>query len=179
MAADLSLLVPGFSKSVETLLGKCRARGVEMRPYFTVRSPFEQAKLWRQSRATEEIVAKLAELKKAGAHFLLHCLDSVGPQAGRHVTNAPPGYSWHQWGEAVDCFWAVAGRAEWSTQKKIKGRNGYRVYADEAKKLHLAAGGLWSSLKDWPHVQLRAASSPGELMTVVEIDAAMRERFGS
>jgi hypothetical protein len=175
----LNTLVPAFRSSVETLLGRCRTRGVELRPYFTLRSPFEQAKLWRQSRTTEEIVGTIAELKKAGALFLAHCLESVGPQSGRHVTNAPPGYSWHQWGEAVDCFWAVSGRAEWSTQKRVKGQNGYRVYAEEAGKLRLTAGGLWASLKDWPHVQLRREGSPGQVMTVQEIDTAMRERFGT
>jgi hypothetical protein len=179
MAADLNVLVPAFKTAVGTLLERCGARGVEMRPYFTLRSPYEQARLWRQSRTTEEIVGKMAELRKAGAHFLVLCLESVGPQAGRHVTNAPPGFSWHQWGEAVDCFWAVSGRAEWSTQKKLKGHNGYRVYTELAAKLRLHAGGLWPRLKDWPHLQMRPEGSPAEIMTVEEIDAAMRERFGS
>ena len=39
------------------------------------------------------------------ANFLASVLDGVGPQHGPHVTNALPGLSWHQWGEAVDCFW--------------------------------------------------------------------------
>lgn len=178
MAADLSTLGPAFRSSVQALLEKCLARGVEMRPYFTMRSPFEQAKLWRQSRTGEEIMSRMAELRKAGAHFLVHCLESVGPQAGRHVTNALPGFSWHQWGEAVDCFWAVAGHAEWSTQKKVDGHNGYRLYAEQAAKLRLTAGGLWTSLKDWPHVQMRPEDSPAQIMSVEEIDAAMKARFG-
>ena len=79
----------------------------------------------------------------------------------------------------MDCFWLVDGHAEWSTKKKINGLNGYQVYAQEADALGLTAGGLWSSFKDWPHVQLRAANSPLGVMTIVEIDQIMRERFGA
>jgi len=78
----------------------------------------------------------------------------------------------------VDCAWIVAGKTEWSTAKKIGGINGYAVYAKHAVASGLDAGGLWSSLKDWPHVQLRAASSPLKVMSLLEIDKAMKQRFG-
>jgi hypothetical protein len=178
MAADLNQLVPEFKPLVETLLTQCAQRGVEMRPYFTLRDPFEQARLWRQSRATEEIRAKIAEFENGGADFLAHCLRSVGPQYGDHVTDAPPGFSWHQWGEAVDCFWFANGKAQWSTQKKVNGVNGYRVYTKEAKNLGLTAGGNWTTLKDWPHVQFRAAGHPGRVMSLADINRTMKERFG-
>jgi hypothetical protein len=94
------------------------------------------------------------------------------------VTGALPGTGWHQWGEAVDCFWALDGRAEWSTSRLVDGVNGYRFYADKAKVLGLTAGGFWRTLKDWPHVQLRSAASPVAAgMTLAEIDGVMRERF--
>lgn len=96
-----------------------------MRPNAGLRDPFEQAKLWRQSRSIEEILAAIDELRSVGAPFLAHCLESVGPQHGDPVTNAPPGYSWHQWGEAVDCFWLLGGKAEWSSTKKVGGLNAY------------------------------------------------------
>lgn len=179
MAADLQPLVAEFRAKVEDLVANCRQHGGEMRPYCALRTPFEQAKLWRQSRALEEIRDKIASLKAAGADFLAHCIESVGPQNGGHVTNAPPGLSWHQWGEAVDCMWIVGGQAEWSTTKKVNGVNGYRLYAEEARKLGLSAGGLWTSFKDWPHVQLRAAGSPEKIMPLKDIDAEMRRRFGS
>lgn len=94
------------------------------------------------------------------------------------MTNAPPGYSWHQWGEAVDSFWVVGGTAEWSSAKKIEGVNGYQVYAEEASNLGLDAGGLWKSLKDWPHVQLRPAGSPAKALSLAEINGEMKKRFG-
>lgn len=174
---EMKDLIPKFRAPVKTLLEQCRAQGVEMRPSQTLRDPFEQAKLWRQSRSKEEIRAKIKQFRAAGADFLAFCLENVGPQSGDPVTNAPPGLSWHQWGEAVDCFWVVDGQAEWSTTKKINGVNGYQLYAAEAKKLGLTAGGLWAKLKDWPHVQLQAAGSPLSLFSLADISATMKERF--
>lgn len=171
-------LVPEFRPMARTLIEKCRARGIEMRPNETLRDPFEQGKLWRQSRTREQVQAKILELRSQGADFLASCIESVGPQSGRHVTDAPPGLSWHQWGEAFDSFWVIDGRAEWSTTKKVNGLNGYHVYAEEAEKLDLTAGGLWTTFKDWPHVQLRTQSSPKRLFSITEIDRTMRQRFG-
>ncbi len=179
MAADLNQLVPAFRAQVERLLQTCAAQGAPMRAYFTLRTPFEQAKLWRQSRSREQIVAEVARLKAQGAPFLAHCIESVGPQNGPPVTNALPGFSWHQWGEAVDCFWLVNGQAEWSAQKLVDGRNGYRVYAQAAQAQGLTAGGLWPRLKDWPHVQLRSDGSPLKAHGLAGIDREMAARFGA
>ena len=170
-------LVPELRPMARTLIQNCRVRGIEMRPYETLRSPLEQGKIWRQSRTTEQIRAKILELQDAGADYLAFCIESVGPQSGRHVTDAPPGLSWHQWAEAFDSFWVVNGEAEWSTTRKINGLNGYRVYAEETERLGLTAGGLWPRFKDWPHVQLKSARSPRKFFTITEIDRIMRERF--
>jgi hypothetical protein len=178
MAVDLTTLVPEFRTQVEAVIVKCAERGIEMRPHGALRTPLEQAKLWRQSRAIEEILDEIASLRAKGADFLADCLESVGPQHGEHVTNAIPGKSWHQWGEAADCFWVLNGKAEWSTTKKVNGLNGFHVYADEAESLGLTAGGKWSSFKDWPHVQLRSASNAMSVMSIQEINDAMKERFG-
>jgi hypothetical protein len=179
MAADLAPLIPEFRSKVDDLIGKCRQRGIEMRPFFALRTPFEQAKLWRQSRTREEIDQRIAALRSTGAGFLAHCIESVGSQHGAHVTNAIPGLSWHQWGEALDCMWIVERQAEWSTTRTVNGLNGYQVYADEAAALGLSAGGHWTSFKDWPHVQQRALGSPDKVMTVKDIDGEMQRRFGS
>jgi peptidoglycan L-alanyl-D-glutamate endopeptidase CwlK len=178
MAADLDKLVPDLKSKVLQLVDRCEARGIEMRPNNGLRDPFEQARLWRQSRSSEEINAKIQELEANGAPFLAQCIKSVGPQHGAHVTNTPPGISWHQWGEALDCFWVVEGKAEWSTRKLIHGLNGYQVYADEAEAVGLTPGGHWRNFKDWPHVQLRRASNAASVMSLTEIDSAMKARFG-
>jgi len=172
-------LVSELRPMATTLIQNCRNRGIEMRPYETLRSPIEQGKIWRQSRTREQVQAKIRELQNAGAEYLAFSIDSVGPQSGRHVTDAPPGLSWHQWGEAFDSFWVVNGAAEWSTTRKIDGLNGYHVYAEEAERLGLTAGGLWLRFKDWPHAQLKSERGPQKLFTITEIDQTMRRRFGS
>ena len=171
-------LVPELRSQAITLIEKCRARGIEMRPYETLRTPLEQGKIWRQSRTTQEVHAMIAKLRNDGAEFLAFCIESVGPQSGRHVTDAPPGLSWHQWGEAFDSFWVVNGDAEWSSGRKINGLNGYQVYAQEAKQMGLTPGGLWSNFKVWPHVQLKPARSPRDVLSLTDIDKIMKERFG-
>ena len=178
MAVSLNDLQPEFRVKITALLSRCKARGCEMRPYLTLRSPAEQARLWRQSRSSEEIDSQIAMLELEGAHFLARVLRSVGPQHGAPATNALPGLSWHQWGEAVDCFWVVNGQAEWSAEKRVEGRNGYQILAEEAHGLGLTSGGRWASLKDWPHIQFRTAGSPRRLMTLWEIDQTMQQRFG-
>lgn len=177
MAANLELLIPTFKTKVDQLLRTCMSNGFEMRPSTTRRDAREQARLWRQSRSIEEIETKIAELDRAGAHFLATCIGDVGPQAGIHVTNALPGFSWHQWDEALDCFWVVDGKAEWSTQKLVKGNNGYHIFAEAAEAIGLTAGGKWPKFKDWPHVQLRSSASPAKEMSLLEIEDAMRKRF--
>lgn len=177
MAIALDSLEPGFRTRVRELLERCRVRGVEMRPYAGLRDTFEQARLWRQSRSIEEINEKIRTLREHGAPFLAMCIESVGSQHGDHVTNTPPGLSWHQWGEALDCFWVVDGRAEWSTRRRIDGVNGYSIYAEEAEKIGLTAGGRWIRFKDWPHVQARSDGSVESAIPIRTIDAEMRRRF--
>ena len=179
MAISLDGLDGAFRGKVEQLLATLTALGVDMRPYDGIRTPEEQAIFWRQSRSKEEIALAIQKLKSANAKYLVSVLEGVGPRHGPPVTNALPGFSWHQWGEALDCFWSINGAAEWSTTRVENGVNGYRIYAAKAKEIGLNPGGLWSSLKDWPHVQLNAFASPVSAgMTVAEIDAAMKQRFG-
>lgn len=178
MAADLTVLTPKFKTQVLKLLANCKARGCEMRPYMSLRTPLEQARLWRQSRAIEAINAKIAEFRAGGAPYLAQTLQKAGPQNGDPVTNAAPGLSWHQWGEAVDCFWVVDGAAVWSAKQLVNGQNGYQVMVAEAQKLGLTPGGGWASFKDWPHVQLRPDASPLKTMSLAQVDAEMKQRFG-
>jgi peptidoglycan LD-endopeptidase CwlK len=177
MEPVLDSLVDGFQQKVIQLIQNCEQGGIIMQPYFTLRDPFKQAEFWRQSRTTFEIQKKIEELKQSGAFFLAHCIESVGKKYGEHVTNAIPGLSWHQWGEAVDSVWVVNKKSEWSTQITIKGLNGYMVYADEAKKLGLDSGFFWTKFKDSPHVQFRKAPSPLVELTLIQIDAEMEKRF--
>lgn len=177
MAADLNELVAEFRDKVTVLLSACAKTGVIMRPSTGLRDPLEQGRLWRQSRSIEEISEKIKSLKQHKAPFLAHCIESVGPQDGKHVTNAIPGLSWHQWGEALDCFWLLDGKAEWSTKRLVGGQNGYQVMANMAESVKLDAGGHWPKFKDWPHLQLQKAGSPLQVHDLAAIDKAMQQRF--
>jgi len=90
--------------------------------------------------------------------------------------DTPPGISWHQWGEAIDFFWLVDGKAEWSATKLIDGHNGYKTLANEAEKLGLTAGGHWNKFKVWPHIQRPKENNPAKLHLVKEIDTEMHKR---
>ena len=78
----------------------------------------------------------------------------------------------------VDCFWVVDGAAVWSAKQLVNGQNGYQVMVAEAQKLGLTPGGGWASFKDWPHVQLRPDASPLTTMSLAQVDAEMKQRFG-
>ena len=180
MGVKLSDLVPDFRSKVEDLLSKCAAQDVRMVPTFTLRAPAEQAVFWRQSRSIVEINQAIAMLRDQGAAYLAGVLDGVGPHNGPHVTNALPGNSWHQWGEALDCMWEVDGHFIDSDTRKINGVNGYRVYAETARDLGLDAGFFWRTFKDSGHVQLRGDANPRSAGTSWrDIDSAMQARFGA
>lgn len=172
MSKHFTGLRPEFLVKAEQVIRLCADRGVTMVPYFGVRTPVEQAKLWRQGRTREQIEATIADLKANKAFYLADCITAAGPQDGRKVTNAGPGMSWHQFGEALDCFWSVKGAAEWDDT------TGYRVYAEVARVCGLTAGGYFKSLTDWPHIQFRAHSSPQTVMSLQEINDEMFRRYG-
>ena len=56
---DLNDLTVAFREQVEKLLDQCKEQEIQMRPFFTLRDPFEQARLWRQSRTSQEIRDKI------------------------------------------------------------------------------------------------------------------------
>lgn len=168
MSRSLLDLSDEFRELAEIVLSKCLQGGIELVPFFTLRNPWEQAKLWRQSRTKQEILKKIDEFHKNGADFLAEIIISVGPQFGRWATDYPPGFSWHQWGEAIDCFIKINGQAEWNGNHPY-----YAKYNLEAKSI-----GLHSiSSNDVYHIQLDECSVI-KLKSLSEINQAMKHRFG-
>lgn len=179
MSIPLDDLNPDFRRKLEALLTRLKQQGVSMRVCTALRTPTEQARLWRQSRSRDEVLAAVMRLRSGGAPFLADVLDKAGPCSGPPVTKSLPGFSWHQWGEAADCFWLIDGAAEWSVTRVVGGDNGYHALARLAAEAGLTAGGNWPRFKDWPHVQLRPASSPlASGMSLIDMDKAMKKRFG-
>ncbi len=171
-------LIPEFADKMQLTLNGCKLRGVIMTPYFGERTPKEQGRLWRQGKTVDFINEEIAKLKQQGCPYLADCVEHAAPSFGSIVTRALPGLSWHQWGEAVDAYWRVDDRAEWSSTKMINGLNGYVVYAEEGIKNGLTAGGHFKSLKDWPHLQLSPAPEPLGRYTMQQIDTLMKHRYG-
>lgn len=177
MAANVNLLIPEFKTKAEQLIENCKKQNIIMIPCETLRTPFLQATYWRQSRSNVEINEVTAMLKENSAEFLAYCIESVVQQQGPHITNALPGFSWHQWGEAIDCYWLVNGKRIYDLNLMINGRNGYEVYASEAKKMNLNAGYFWTIIKDATHVQYQKYDSPSGLYSLQEINAIMEKTY--
>jgi peptidoglycan LD-endopeptidase CwlK len=189
MSRDINTLDPKFRKTALELLEACEERGIKMVGYSYLRDPYEQARLWRQSRSTMTVKRKVAELRKSNCHFLADCIEKVGPQMGqlgRHVTGAIPGLSWHNHGLAMDAYWKRPDNtASWSITESVemtyglyKGQklNGYKAYGEMAEGLGLYSGGVhWGH--DWPHVHQSQKSSPSAEYPLWKIDGIMKERF--
>lgn len=169
MSRDMDLLRPSFREPfVKTLRDVQLKDGFTMRVFFTQRTPWVQAKLWRQSRSSKEVAEAARMLDREGASFLSEVLISVGPQHGKWATNALPGQSWHQWGSAGDCFVLADGRAVWSRRHA-----GYKAYATRARDNGLTAGYFWQRSPDAVHVQEFSGSVRSQ-WTWADIDALMR-----
>ena len=171
---NLNDLVPEFQEKARTLIFACERRGVIMRPFFTVRGPAVQARLYRQGRTEESVGFAVAGMLASGAPRLAKTLKGTH-KGGPMITRATPGNSWHQWGEALDCFVAdpETGKAIWTTS-----HSGYRIYAEEAEALGLTAGFYFASIPDAVHVQLRKESAPTKAgYTWPQIEAEMARRY--
>lgn len=167
-----------FAFLLSQLLRNCRDQNIVMIPYEKLRSPQIQAQFWVQGRSLNDIQTEITKLKEKKAFFLANCLKNAEIKESKIITNALPGFSWHQWGEAVDCYWLKDGKADWDLNSKDeRGQNGYEVYAREARKLGLEAGFYWKGLIDAVHVQLRPFSSPHKIYSTFEINEVMRMVF--
>lgn len=171
MRFDAESLEPKFASLCRKLIYLCGAKDIRLKPYSGVRGPLEQAKLWRQGRKLEDIEIMITKLEEREAPFIAQCLRDVGPQSGPLVTHALPGESWHQWGEAMDCFVI--------DEKGLPVEDGqdpqYEEYGKIAQELGLTAGVFWKNA-DAGHVQLR---KDGVRMyySWPEIDRIMKAKF--
>jgi peptidoglycan L-alanyl-D-glutamate endopeptidase CwlK len=167
---DTSLLIPEFWQKVQQVITLCGENDLHFKVVQAVRTPMEQAKLWRQSRTPGVIAEAVAKLRAKNGDFLAKCIEEVGPVNGPRVTGSLPGYSWHQWCEAVDLAWEIDGRIEWNNL------TGYKKMAEIAKSLGLTAGYFWTT-PDAGHLQFRPQEIPG-IYSVKEVSEAMEKKFG-
>lgn len=178
MAADLGQLTIEAHRVAHRIRENAVGYGVVLVPFFTLRDPWTQARIWRRSRSAARVQQQLARMDDLGMAWLASVLEEVGPQPdGVHETssawgtNAVPGLSWHQWAEAVDYFVQNSdGSANWDGTSY-----GYRVLAEQAARMGVQSGFFWKQM-DPAHVQMRR-ERVREVYSWREIDDKMRERW--
>lgn len=160
---DFTKLDPLFASKAQELVQSIRDKGYKICPYSGVRTVQEQAILWRQSRPTLIIDQQIALFRENNCNFLADVLHNVGPHYGKWATNALPGYSWHNWSQAMDCL-----IVEDPANQEEDPANEYEIYADTAIEFGLTAGYYFRHF-DGGHVQLNNKEIP-ELYTMKEIN---------
>jgi len=161
---SLSDLTPETMTRAKKIIEICENNGVELLIYCTLRSLREQAILFRQGRSWSQISDKINRLKIAGYAELGDLIEKVGPQhETKKVTNAGPGESWHNFGEAFDAVPIVGGKALWNDKVK------YQVYGDSVVACGMNWAGNWKTFREFPHAQLRSGGNPLKVMSPDEI----------
>ena len=156
MTIDFTLLDPLYAPLVQHLVSNCKTAGYALVPYYGYRTLEQQAILWRRSRHVDEVNEKIESLKSQYCDYLASILEGVGPQPmGPWATDAIPGFSWHNWGQAVDFYWLMDNKNVCWDGKGV----GYKVLGQQADLLDLRWGGNFSS-PDYGHVQLNHQEVP-------------------
>jgi peptidoglycan LD-endopeptidase CwlK len=117
----LSEVYPGLADKVRQMAAQLEAEGIDIRVTQSLRPWKEQEALYEQGRS----------------------------QPGEIVTNARPGYSWHQFGLAVDVAPLTPQGVDWNTSHPVW----VRIVA-VGESLGLFPGAEFRSFPDWPHFQL-------------------------
>lgn len=123
---DTTVLYQPFYNKCVLLVANCAARSVHYHAISGLRTHAEQDALYAQGRTAP----------------------------GPIVTKAKGGQSFHNFGVAIDFAldtkpWVVGLQPSWKPDD-------YKILAEEATKLGLDAGLLWTSFKDPPHIQIPA-----------------------
>lgn len=160
--AKLAGLYPVVLEAAKELIARLYRRKILIRITEGLRTIAEQDRLYSQGRSR-------TELNKAGLTGM-----AAQPLLPK-VTNARGGYSYHNYGLAVDFALLLPdGRqVSWDRTRDSdeNGKADWNEVAQEGKRLGFEWGGDWSSFKDYPHLQmtfglslarLRAGERPDE-----------------
>lgn len=128
-------VLPNFTKFIEECQVLAAKRGMEYKVICGTRTYEEQEKLWRQGRAGNP---------------------------GKIVTNARAGYSFHNFGLAIDCGVFKNGRYLDADQPAIA-ENFHELVAKLASKYKLRWGGNFKRIFDPPHFEYDTELTLGEL----------------
>lgn len=121
----LALVHPVLRERVEDVAAELVRKNIFVEVVSGFRSTAEQARLYAQGRTTK----------------------------GKRVTNAKAGYSWHNFGLAVDLCPMKRGAFDWNAPLTV-----WHEIGATAKRHHLEWGGDWRT-PDRPHLQLAVAQT--------------------
>lgn len=142
----LSLICPALAAKIRTQAEMLKLEGITFRVTQGLRSCNEQAKLYAQGRTT----------------------------AGKVVTNAQAGHSWHNFGMSVDIAPddpTLAGfQADWDLKHPV-----WKRMVAVGESLGLVSGSEWRTFPDWPHFQLTGSFpvSPNDEVRQIFADGGM------
>ena len=116
----LSEVYPGLATLVREMAAQLETEGIDIRVTQGLRAMAEQEAFYAQGRTAP----------------------------GQIVTDAQPGYSWHQFGLAVDIAPLTPQGPDWNVGHPVWGR-----IVSVGVLLGLVAGAQWRVFPDWPHFQ--------------------------
>jgi peptidoglycan L-alanyl-D-glutamate endopeptidase CwlK len=128
---------------------------------------YQMADLLAKESITIRVVQGLRSWQEQQALY-----DQGRTQAGKIVTNAPPGHSWHQYGLAVDLVPLSGMGPDWNAQHPV-----WQRLVETGTSLGLQSGAQWRSFPDYPHFQLVGSwpVAPNDEVRTLFISAGIKE----
>lgn len=167
---SLDDLTPDTAVKAQAMLAGGRRLGLDILVASTLRDLEAQAVLFRTNRTGAEIQVKLDKLRGRGFDYLADVIQRVGPQPddGRgHLTNAAPGESWHNYGQALDCYPLVHGKLAGDGDPR------WQLYGQAVEAAGLQWAGRWTTFREMPHAQLGQGSNPLKVLPPMQVRAAL------
>ncbi len=160
-------LVPLLQSKARMVERACEEAGrFDLLIYCTLRPLEEQARLYRQSRSRQTIDIKIQKFRSRGYSILADIIENVGPCYGEHVTNAAPGESWHNYGQAFDAVPLIGGKAAWNY---MKAKEYWDAYGEAVRQTGLFWAGDWTGFREYPHSQLNPGGNPLKSLSPDEV----------
>lgn len=149
MNRNLDDLRPEFGERVRVMLGRAAEEHFDLLVTCTLRTPAEQAELYRVGRNLTMVTQKAEELSSLGRHDLADLLlQATTPPGFRIVTKAGPGQSAHNYGLAVDCVPMIAGKPVWDSKHPA-----WQTYGRLVREAGMVWAGDWRRFREYPHAQ--------------------------
>jgi peptidoglycan L-alanyl-D-glutamate endopeptidase CwlK len=140
--ARLAEVHPALAAKVRSMAEMLALENINIRVVQSLRSWAEQAALYAEGRDTEGNVVDKSKV----------------------VTNAKPGYSYHNLGLAIDVCPFEEGIPDWNSNHPV-----WKRIVAVGESVGLVSGSIWRTFPDWPHFQLtgRYPESPDDAVRSV------------